>query len=166
MQDAIICDIDGTVALMKGKRTPYEYHKAFEDEPNVPVIQALEAMTQYYSRYYKGEEIWIIFTSARENRELEFDISISTYNNGKHLKDVGELTEAWVNKWIGESEYHRFIFRKAEDYRKDAFVKFEIGKDILTEFDILCVFDDRNQVVDMWRNGLGLQCFQVADGNF
>ena len=28
MSNVIVCDIDGTVALMKGKRTPYEYHKA------------------------------------------------------------------------------------------------------------------------------------------
>ena len=31
--------------------------------------------------------------------------------------------------------------------------------------DILCVFDDRDKVVKMWRDN-GLQCFQVANGNF
>ena len=31
--------------------------------------------------------------------------------------------------------------------------------------DIFAVFDDRNQVVDMWRQN-GLTCFQVADGDF
>ena len=31
--------------------------------------------------------------------------------------------------------------------------------------DIVCVFDDRQKVVDMWR-GNGLNVFQVADGNF
>ena len=36
----------------------------------------------------------------------------------------------------------------------------------MEEWEPIMVFDDRNQVVDMWRNGLGLQCFQVADGNF
>jgi hypothetical protein len=30
---------------------------------------------------------------------------------------------------------------------------------------ILCVFDDRDKVVKMWRDN-GLQCFQVANGNF
>ena len=30
---------------------------------------------------------------------------------------------------------------------------------------ILCVFDDRDKVVKMWRDN-GLSCFQVADGNF
>ena len=31
--------------------------------------------------------------------------------------------------------------------------------------DVFAVFDDRNQVVDMWRSN-GLTTFQVADGNF
>ena len=30
---------------------------------------------------------------------------------------------------------------------------------------VFAVFDDRNQVVDMWRSN-GLTCFQVADGDF
>jgi len=30
---------------------------------------------------------------------------------------------------------------------------------------ILCIFDDRDKVVKMWRDN-GLQCFQVANGNF
>jgi hypothetical protein len=31
--------------------------------------------------------------------------------------------------------------------------------------DIVCVFDDRDKVVDMWREN-GLTCMQVAPGNF
>ena len=31
--------------------------------------------------------------------------------------------------------------------------------------DVFAVFDDRNQVVDMWRKN-GLTTFQVADGDF
>ena len=31
--------------------------------------------------------------------------------------------------------------------------------------DVFAVFDDRQQVVDMWRQN-GLTCFQVADGDF
>ena len=31
--------------------------------------------------------------------------------------------------------------------------------------DVFAVFDDRQQVVDMWRAN-GLTCFQVADGDF
>ena len=32
-------------------------------------------------------------------------------------------------------------------------------------YDVLCVLDDRDQVVRMWRHR-GLTCLQVAPGNF
>jgi hypothetical protein len=34
------------------------------------------------------------------------------------------------------------------------------------KFHIDFVLDDRNQVVDMWRNDLGLMCLQVDWGDF
>jgi hypothetical protein len=37
---------------------------------------------------------------------------------------------------------------------------FDIGKK-----NIMCVFDDRDKVVNMWRRN-GLTCLQVADGDF
>ena len=151
----IICDIDGTVALMKGKRTPFEYHKAHKDVPNKPVIDVLRATTLYYRGKY-DEVVHIIFTSAREN---------VTFDNSEY-ENAFELTLDWINTHIGESKFNRLILRQEGDWRKDSYVKFEIGKEIMEEYDVLCVFDDRNQVVDMWRNGLQVQCFQVADGNF
>tara|TARA_Y100000401_G_scaffold111328_1_gene109468 strand:- start:285 stop:827 length:543 start_codon:yes stop_codon:yes gene_type:complete len=154
---AIICDIDGTVALMKGKRGPFEYEKAFEDEPNMPVIYMLLAARKYYEEM-NDINVSIIFVSARENIDLE-----------GRFADVEHLTIQWVMKYVVdafEDDNVFFKFRKAGDHRKDAFVKFEIGKEIMKDYNILCVFDDRNQVVDMWRNGLQLTCFQVADGNF
>ena len=36
---------------------------------------------------------------------------------------------------------------------------------LIDKDDVFAVFDDRQQVVDMWRSN-GLTCFQVADGNF
>ncbi len=155
----IVCDIDGTVALMKGKRTPFEYHKAFEDEPNKPVIHLLNALVQYYTILH-DENVWVIFTSAREN------IGLVDKHPGIGFVDVADLTQEWVKVHIGVSEYHRFIFRMEGDHRKDCYVKYDIAKTIQKEFKILSVLDDRNQVVDMWRNGLKLPCFQVADGNF
>ena len=157
---AIICDIDGTVALMKGKRGPFEYEKAFEDEPNMPVIHMLLAARRYYEEMHNAK-ISIIFVSAREN--IDFDTGNGDFVNVEHL------TVQWVIKYIinaFEDDYIFFKFRKSGDHRKDAYVKFEIGKELMEDYNIICVFDDRNQVVDMWRNGLQLTCFQVADGNF
>jgi hypothetical protein len=56
--------------------------------------------------------------------------------------------------------------RKADDYRKDSIIKKEIyDNDIFPRYNVLFVYDDRNQVVEMWR-GLGVKVFQVELGNF
>jgi hypothetical protein len=56
--------------------------------------------------------------------------------------------------------------RVAGDHRKDSIVKQEIFENHIDGmFDVQFVLDDRDQVVTMWRS-LGLQCFQVAEGNF
>ena len=144
----IICDVDGTVALMKGKRTPYEYDKADKDEPNIAVIDTVLAMKKHY-------KCALIMLSAREN---------ITFDNHKY-KNAFDLTAEWLNEYVSK-DWHTLIMRVAGDYRKDCYVKYDIGRMLMEEWEPIMVFDDRNQVVDMWRNGLGLQCFQVADGNF
>jgi hypothetical protein len=56
--------------------------------------------------------------------------------------------------------------RSEYDMRKDSIVKEEIYRqEILGRYNVWLVLDDRNQVVDMWRN-LGLRVLQVAPGNF
>jgi hypothetical protein len=54
--------------------------------------------------------------------------------------------------------------RPAGDFTKDEILK----ESWIKEYDlseILCVFDDRSCVVEMWRRQ-GLTCFQVAPGEF
>jgi hypothetical protein len=56
--------------------------------------------------------------------------------------------------------------RKSGDYRKDYEVKKEIYETYIKDkFNVLCVLDDRQSVVDMWRS-LGLTCLQVNYGDF
>jgi len=56
--------------------------------------------------------------------------------------------------------------RAAGDMRKDAIVKAEIfDREIRHRWDVTAVFDDRQQVVRMWRS-LGLTVFAVAEGDF
>ena len=86
MKDAILCDVDGTVALMMGKRRPFEYHKAMSDEPNHPVIATVLAMKEYY-----GCEL--IMLSARE------DVKISD------TQTCCELTAEWLNKHLGKDNW-------------------------------------------------------------
>lgn len=50
--------------------------------------------------------------------------------------------------------------------RKDVVIKRELfDRYIRDNYQVLFVLDDRNQVVDMWRE-LGLKCLQVAPGDF
>jgi hypothetical protein len=55
--------------------------------------------------------------------------------------------------------------RKKGDYRKDSIVKEEIWAEIEKDYNIICMFDDRNQVVDHARS-LGHTVLQVAEGDF
>ena len=64
-------------------------------------------------------------------------------------------------------EFDQFWMRKdnnVEKFLSDEILKenwlLEIGKN-----NIMCVFDDRTKIVNMWRRN-GVTCFQVADGNF
>jgi hypothetical protein len=160
MKRAIICDVDGTISLMDfSKRTPFEYIKADEDRPNQPVIDLLLNTA-------KTLECYIVFLSAREN--VNFSSKRSVHNNAY------DLTKWWIDRYVFDRQDApspikgwELILRNKGDHRKDCYVKYDIyNKEVAPRYDIKYVFDDRNQVVDMWRNGLNLQCMQVADGNF
>ena len=43
MEEVIICDLDGTLAIHNG-RTPFEYHKCDTDLPNRPVVELVKRL--------------------------------------------------------------------------------------------------------------------------
>jgi hypothetical protein len=56
--------------------------------------------------------------------------------------------------------------RKEGDFRPDDIVKKELYHEFIEpSFDVVLVLDDRDKVVKMWRS-LGLECWQVANGDF
>ena len=74
-------------------------------------------------------------------------------------------TEAWLDLYVGVP-YAELFMREYGDTRKDAVVKREIFEtEVRDRWRIVGVFDDRQQVVRMWRD-LGLTVFQVAEGDF
>ena len=99
------------------------------------------------------------------------------------------LTYTWIDKWWeyfvspgSLSSRGKFIIeqskgahdiripelfmRKQGDHRSDDEVKKDIYEKILKNlYTVELVIDDRNQVVNMWRD-LGLSCWQVAPGDF
>lgn len=74
-------------------------------------------------------------------------------------------TEEWLDKY--GVKYENLFMRKTWDKRKDSIVKKEIYEEkIKDKYNIVWVFDDRQQVVDMWRLELKLPTYQVWYCNF
>ncbi|GAA4956383.1 AAA family ATPase [Actinoplanes utahensis] len=137
LPEAVLVDIDGTVALMNG-RSPYDWGRVGEDEPNPSVITAVRAM------HAAGHAI--VFCSGRD-------------------AVCRAETEAWLELYVGVP-YEGLFMRPEGDSRKDSIVKREIfDQEVRDRWRIVGVFDDRQQVVRMWRQ-LGLTVFQVAEGDF
>lgn len=136
MNKVILVDIDGTVAH-RTDRDPFEYDKVLEDRPDHKTIEVITAL---WRAGYK-----IIFISARD--DSCFDDSYE-----------------WLR--LNCPPFIKLYMRKTGDFRKDAIIKEEIYREHIEPFyDVFCVFDDRNQVVDMWRE-IGLKCFQPEPGDF
>lgn len=135
----IISDIDGTLAHMVD-RSPYDWKKVGGDKRDAAVIDVLLA----YSTLDAADPKIIIF-SGRDG---------SCYNE----------TMAWLQKnGVPTDELY---MRTADDNRKDYVIKRELyEKHIKGKYNVKFILDDRQQVVDQWRE-LGLKCFQVEAGDF
>ena len=80
-----------------------------------------------------------------------------------------KATYRTTRNWLIQNDipFDDLIMRPTDDYHhymKDSDLK-QMWLDSISKDSVAMVFDDRNQVVDMWRKN-GLTCFQVADGDF
>ena len=131
-----LVDIDGTVAI-KCDRSPFEYNKADNDTPNQYVIDTINAL-------YETKRIdYIQFLSGRESYSYE-------------------LTRNWLIKHGFDMTKHRLLMRRTSDHRRDSVIKNEIYESCLKQNNIKYLFDDRNQVIDMWWDNK-LPVFHVGD---
>ena len=74
------------------------------------------------------------------------------------------VTRNWLNKY-GFGCCALFM-RKDKDHRADSVVKSELLDKVARSYDEPdLILDDRNSVVDMWRER-GYRCIQVAEGDF
>ena len=73
-----------------------------------------------------------------------------------------------TTQWLLDQDvpYDHLFMRRTNDHRPDDIVKKELLQRIREHgYDPWLVIDDRNRVVNMWRNE-GLVCLQCAEGNF
>lgn len=132
---AIICDLDGTLALLNG-RNPYDASMCMNDLVNENVVNIVKRL-----------DLPVVFVSGRDAK-------------------YRVPTLFWLDRVFPEIPSKTLFMRPEGDSRKDSIIKQEIFESqIKDKWFIEAVFDDRNQVVEMWRS-IGLTCFQVALGDF
>lgn len=154
MQPAIIIDIDGTLADCEHRRhhvekTPKDwdafYADMHKDAPKTMVGRVCELLCGPRSPSPRPS---LIFVTGREE----------THRDKTHRWLVGNFPEWATGRLV--------LMRKKDDRRPDTEVKREIYEEkIKPLYRVDLVLDDRASVVKMWRD-LGLECWQVAPGDF
>lgn len=129
-------DIDGTVADMEGVRGPFDWKKVGFDKPHSDVIHLLRDL---------GEKYKLIAMSGRD-----------------------EVCRDETAEWLDNNgvTFDALFMRPQGSQLRDSAVKHDLyHKFVAPYYNVMGVFDDRDQVVRMWRS-IGLRCYQVAPGNF
>ena len=149
MDKIVIFDLDGTLALIDTRRalstdvgtskmnwdTFFDPKNIDLDVPNKDVIKMADLLSN-------NHRIWIL--SGRS--DVTYQATVDWLN--KH--------DIWCDHLVMRPQNHLYL---PDNDLKQMWLD-NIGVD-----NVAMVFDDRNQVVDMWRKN-GLTCFQVADGDF
>ena len=144
----VIFDLDGTLALIDKRRAistkdngKMDWDVFFNpkmislDDPNLPVIKMANLLSNDY-------RIWILSGRSDVTQQATID---------------------WLDK--NNVTYDHLVMRPQNHlYMPDNDLK-QMWLDNIGKDNVAMVFDDRQQVVDMWRDN-GLTTFQVADGDF
>ena len=137
LPDCVIFDIDGTLAH-HNNRNIFDWSKVGTDSLD--------------------EQMSLIFEKIKES--LSTHMIIMTGRDGAARKN----TEKWL--YDKNLEYDMLLMKGVNDNRKDIIVKKELyEKNIKDKYNVLAVFDDRKQVIEMWRS-LGILALQCDAGNF
>lgn len=175
LQRAYIFDIDGVLAdcshrLHFIQQYPKDWDGFYSASANDVPIKANVGLLH---RLHKDYQVAIIFVTGRTEkyRTLTSDWLRKEVLGTQPVIDCStmmgcdlaiELQEEEIKKTLEQ----RLFMRKDGDHRSDYAIKKEIYEDeIKCQYEILGIFEDRTQVVKMWRSR-GLTCYQVCEGNY
>lgn len=149
MRKAIIFDIDGTVANCEHRQhlaavnfTAFE-DGCVDDTPYENVIEIIRRIDRANIGLHPQDRITIFACSGRQDK-------------------YRKITEDHLLAW--DCPYEELLMRPTGDCRKDSIVKAQFLDYIQQTHEVIMAFDDRQQVVDMWRER-GITCAQVREWN-
>ena len=179
MKKIIICDIDGTIANLQhrlhfiknpdGSKKSYKdtdwdsFHKAcVDDEPYTDVIEVMCSL------------VLGMGNGCNVCGAVEREVYFFSGRNASVRNETAEWLEKHVPITLSWSDYEQYLgagdpeewqhhlhMRPEGDRRPDTIVKWDMAQALeLTPDDVLCIFDDRQSVVDMWRAN-GFRVMQV-----
>jgi len=153
MNKSVIFDLDGTLALIDKRRALSEkpngkinWNTFFDpeniklDEPNHSVIKMAQVLNE------SGHTIVILSGRSKATKEATVDW-LKQYDVPYNVLKMRPTGQHWA-------------YMPDDDLKKGWLDDLFPDKN-----NILCVFDDRDKVVNMWRD-MGLTCMQVAPGDF
>ena len=131
--DAVILDVDGTVADHSEVRSPYDTSRYHLDSAHGDVISIAQSLSDTYR---------VIVTTGRS-------------------EEFRDVTKKWLIENC--VPFDRIIMRKAGDERNDAIVKHDLFWEFIApEFNVIAAIDDRARVLRAWR-AMGITTLAAGD---
>ena len=146
----VIFDLDGTLALIDHRRPMVEgvakpdwdafFLACGDDKVNEPVADIFRMMKD------AGHTVWVFSGRGKiaEQETVDWLYFNDLFPDKLVMRDIGD--------------------HQPDDRLKKSWLEKHLPTKISRE-QLLCVFDDRQKVVDMWRSN-GVACMQVAPGDF
>lgn len=164
----IICDLDGTIAL-DDKRTHLLHKEGCPRHHLIPGYSPVQGCicasnerdwNAYFDACHTDEPCHAVIETINALSAIGHDVWILS---GRSMS-ASEKTVVWLTEHKVAYEYIQM--RSVEDRTADDVLKLGWAAAFnLTPKNTLCVFEDRQRVVEAWR-AKGFRCFQVAPGNF
>ena len=149
MKRIILCDIDGTLATIGDRAKILEKDKLTEKEYD-----------EFNAQSESSSCIEDIANIIRNLKDAETKIYLITAREKKWKK----ITQSWLK--LNEIPYDNLLMRNDGDKNSDADVKLKIVKEYVNPKRVWFVLEDRDDVVQMYREELGLTCLQVNKGDY
>ncbi len=159
MKQLYIFDLDGTIANLT--------HRLHFINFNASIHGFEKDFKKNWPDFFANVKWdWPINNNIRTLNAIYAEHEVWFFTGRMDMKNVREDTLWWITEYTG-IQNPNLTMRPNQDYRPDYKIKQEMFDNMLDEDKdrLIAVFDDRDQVVNMWRKN-NVTCYQVAPGNF